>query len=305
MTQILPKGYGRIDGITPGGVPYTVYSSMPDHIYHSLTEWWGSSVLRSNYANSKKYKYDTLDGNFKVTEAMKFGTDTHSCLLESAVFKETYSIIDESKRPVLDKSFTVKKNKEWKADEISMCEELGKRPLMSSDYEDIQGMKQSMYAWRKGGIYPIKQWLENNTPEMSFFLQDFHGIPVKIRIDILIEKIMWAGDLKTTKDCSHKGFKYAIIDRGYDMQTAFYNDVYEEITGKSLKQFFILAVERKAPYNFNPIDMTEWFDDDRFGNAGGRTKYLNAIKKASQLLPEYNGYVDNIQGNGLFNKIRI
>lgn len=55
-------------------------------------------------------------------------------------------------------------------------------------------------------------------------------------------------DLKTTEDARPYQFYRSAIKYRYDVQAAYYSDVYQYTTGKPLKAFIFIAIEKSAPY---------------------------------------------------------
>jgi len=268
-------------------------TDMPNEIYHSMDEYWGSSMLRSLYNNSKKYKYLKI----KTTPVMQFGTDFDYYLLQNDLFNKLYIIYDEDKRQDTTKTMSAKINIAWKKEIIEEANSEGKSILSKSDLLDFEGMRDSIFAWRKNGYYPIKLWVENNEAQVSYFIDDFNGIKAKIRPDLLIKQLSILGDLKVTHDASTIGFKQMVKAMSYDLQIAYYKDIYEEITSIEQKTVFWLCVEPKYPYCFNPIEVPEKAIES------GRLGYTLAIEKAKNLLLSYDGYPDSIPDGKYFNQM--
>jgi len=262
-----------------------IIKDMPDNIYHGHKEYWGSSNLKKLYDNSKEFIH-----GMTATPAMIFGTDFHCFLLQNDLFNRLYLIIDESKRGKM----TIK---DYKAEQLEIAKSEGRRIVDIADVNDFEGMRKSLFAWRHNGEYAIKKYIENNDPEVSYFIGNFEGIPAKIRPDILLSKLSWLGDLKVTNDASDKGFnKYHVKKMGYDFQMAYYKHIYEEITGNEIRKCFWLTVEPKAPYSFNPIRVPEGAIER------GRARYLCAIEKA-KTATSYDGYADTIPSGKFFNEM--
>lgn len=55
-------------------------------------------------------------------------------------------------------------------------------------------------------------------------------------------------DLKTTEDASPEGFARSIANWRYDVQAAFYTDGIKSATGRDVRAFVFIAVEKKPPY---------------------------------------------------------
>lgn len=266
-----------------------IVRNLPDEIYHAQSQFWGSSMLRLLYKNSIEFKA----GKTKVTKPMELGTAFHCFLLEEHRFYKEYAIYDENERRDKTKGMTAKDNIAWKAEFY----EENKKVTTREQIEAFEQMRFIMLNWRKNGRHPIAEILNNSESELSIFIENFEGLPVKIRIDMLVEKLGWLGDLKTTSDASNEAFYYKIKDMGYDAQLFFYKDVYEAIYGENkISKVFILASETSAPYCSNLFNLREWEDSGRLG-------YMMMIDKAKSVL-SYDGYFDTIPDGEYFNIIK-
>lgn len=96
-------------------------------------------------------------------------------------------------------------------------------------------------------------------------------------------------DLKTTTDSSY-GFAKSIANFGYDMQAAFYLDMFEAITGQTASWVFI-AVEKEPPYEPAVYRLNEESVE------AGREKYQQALADYAYAVEndEYRGYSDEIR----------
>lgn len=79
-------------------------------------------------------------------------------------------------------------------------------------------------------------WIDASTGELCRCRPDFWR-----EDDIVV-------DVKTTDDASPEGFAKSIANWRYDVQDPFYRDGIKAATGRSLKGFVFLAVEKKAPH---------------------------------------------------------
>jgi hypothetical protein len=278
------------------GQPCGIFKDMSDTEYHGNKEFWGSSMLRQLYRNSKKFKNPE-----PPSPAMIFGTNFHCFLLQNDLFNKQYIITDKSQRGKM----TIP---QYEAEKQKEADELGKRIIDISDIKQMEEMRVSLFAWRKNGYYPVQKWIEFNDPEVSYLIKDFNGLPVKIRPDILIDKLGWLGDLKVTSNASEDAFKRKIKEFDYDMQMAFYNDVYTEITGKKLKKLFWLVIEDKKPYSINTFEINlevaelDTQSEDAKILESGRLGYMLCMEKAKSAI-SYDGYLDSIPDGKYFNKL--
>lgn len=79
-------------------------------------------------------------------------------------------------------------------------------------------------------------WIDEHTGELCRCRPDFWR-----EDDIVV-------DVKTTDDASPDGFAKSIANWRYDVQDPFYRDGIKAATGRDLRAFVFLAVEKKAPH---------------------------------------------------------
>ena len=79
-------------------------------------------------------------------------------------------------------------------------------------------------------------WIDPVTGELCRCRPDYWRID-----DIIV-------DVKTTDDASPEGFAKSIANWRYDVQDPFYRDGIKLATGREIRGFVFLAVEKKAPY---------------------------------------------------------
>ena len=196
------------------------------------------------------------------TEAMTFGSAYHCFVLEPDRFEKEYYVFDDSvvcgaliakgaKSPRATNDY-----KTWKEQEISFSD--GKTLIDKEDFEKIKAMKYRLFS------HPYaKMLLTNGEPEIGIagVLQTSIGeINIKFKPDYLKPKKRIVVDLKTCADASINGFTRAAADMDYHIQSAFYSDMIELMTGDKMAQTFVfIAQEKKKPFAFNLFECSPQF----------------------------------------------
>lgn len=88
--------------------------------------------------------------------------------------------------------------------------------------------------------------LPGKAEQSVYWIDQQTGVLCRCRPDFWAQEAAIVVDVKTTEDASEDAFKNSIGRYGYDTQDAMYNDGIQEATGKPLKAFVFLAVEKTA-----------------------------------------------------------
>ena len=250
-----------------------------DQIYHGNREFIGSTELRQMELSPKHFftAWKQLEET-KVTEAMEIGSMLHSLLLEQNVDKFVA-------RPLNDKGELVRSNsKEYAA---FLAANPGKTPirpdLHSSLYDALTAFADNKTAMRL---------IDKANIEQSIYATDHEsGMQVKARPDI------WGPgylvDLKSTSVID-KNFEKTIFANRYDFQLAHYAETIRSATGETIKDFYILAFERQAPFGSKIFKIPRFYIDEQ---AEIRKIYLNeiALCKKMNRWPSYSDQITEIQ----------
>jgi len=252
--------------------------------YHGMTKYEGSSKVRNAYKSIKEY----LKPHGEPTTDQKFGTMFHSFFLEPANYEREYYFIEMSERPNPDSTMTEGKNKQWLANHKIIA---GSRELVKSDnLERMEGMRESLLSYTKGGRFPVREIMACSTFEQSYLIDEFNGVSAKCRPDIDNALGLW--DLKTCKSASEQACIKAIENFRYDIQAAWYIDVYEAVTGIR-KPFYFMFVEKTEPFDCFIMELNEdWIEV-------GRRDYFKALERIidynkTKHIKGYMDYIDDI-----------
>jgi hypothetical protein len=243
----------------------------PDEVYHANREFIGSSELR-RMEQSPKHFHTAWKGprDEDSTEAQEIGKFLHSLLLERDITKYVA-------RPVDEKGALVRSNsKEYAA---FLAANAGKNPIHPDIYNKA---KDALASFQENQM--IDGLIRNARIENSVYAIDHHsGLKVKARPDI------WGPgfivDLKSTKTVDNH-FERAIFANRYDFQLAHYAETIKQATGEIIKDFYILAFERQAPYGMKLFKIPKIYIDQQ---AEVRKIYLDEIA-ACQKVGQFPGF---------------
>lgn len=224
-----------------------------EEYFRDYSNFLGSSDLRRILRSPAHYRIRQP----QTTAAQEFGTLVHSFALEPDLAASSYI-----PGPELDRRTKAGKEAYERAELEALS--TGARLVRSADYHSA---KDCANAIRQAMAY-AGYGLDKFETEVSGFVDDFYGVNVKIRPDAINDEFII--DLKTTSDCTN--FERSIFTFGYDIQSSFYCDVAERLTGKKRK-FLWVAVEKENPYGVMIFEPSEEILER------GRNLYRKAIEQ--------------------------
>lgn len=252
---------------------FAFLARMPAALYHGDTAV-NCSSLKVMVKSPGAYLWNQLNPP-EPTEAMNFGTAFHA--LAEGTYKDEVAVIPELNRRTkagreayeeLKKGGKVLVTKKEDAlIHMMMVNLLGKE-----DYADLHESKpqRELSAFSYNGDYDL--WLKARADVASF------------------EKGLLL-DYKTTQDASPDEFRRDARKFQYDIQNAFYLDVFNAATDGAFDRFLFAACEKKEP---NDAAIYELSDLDV---QGGRAKYQQALDTLVDCLEtgEFPGYPGTVQ----------
>lgn len=127
-------------------------------------------------------------------------------------------------------------------------------PIGADDARRVDAMAEAVLA-----DTDARQVLESIEGREVSIIQDVTGVPCRARFDMYDG--FNAGDLKTARDASPRGFNRSVGSYGYHIQQAFYSDVHYAETGDQLRSFKFIVVEAAAPHLVGVYDLDPmWMD---------------------------------------------
>ena len=253
--------------------------------YHSNSEYIGSTSLKKYGISPAHYLENKLCPT-ESTDAMISGSVYHTLILEPENFEKEVFVLNETLRPVPDKDYKTKENRDWKAGQMALNQD--KYCIKSTDHEILLLMKTELqknkFAWN----------LLHGEIEQSYYAI-LDGVKVKIRPDSFMPG-KYKSDLKTCNDASLEAFKRHSFDMGYHISGSLYSDILDLIYEPEISEpFFFVAQEKTAPYSVAVYLASEQF------LAQGRhcySAYLSLHKKCLEtgVYPGYEAYSQNEHG---------
>lgn len=231
--------------------------------YASKKEYVNFSTLKAYLRSPLHYKYCTDPEEERVsTEALKFGRMYHTLLLEPLEFNKEFFVLKKEDMPEPTRDMRSASNRLFK----KSIEEQGFEVVSEQAYNIASKMRDQLFT-----NYTVTKLLQElpGSPEQSIYLEDFHGVKSKCRIDRLLDKSVV--DLKTVEDASTEGFLKQLLKYKYHVQLAFYIDQAKQFDGKERQGIFIVQEKRK-PYAFHVIRLSDDFIEE------GRKTYLKLIE---------------------------
>lgn len=189
------------------------------------------SILKELRISPHRCKW-ALDHGFKESKALRLGSAFHAMVLEPEVFKEKYLAVERRTAKV----------KEQNPNSIL---------LPRGEWDAIHQMYES---FKKNEI--AAEILSGGQTEMAAYAKDERtGLLLKGKIDHL--NIGGTGavvtDLKTASD--FEMFRQNIGKHGTHLQAAWYSMLVKMCTGKDVKAFYFIVVEKCEPYEVFVCEM--------------------------------------------------
>ena len=178
-----------------------------------------------------------MTGKMKRPEspALVFGRAVHSYTLEGHdAFHAEFTVTDG---PINERT-----GKPYGRDTQKFIDFMAKQDkeiVTFREFEQIERMATNVWEHADGKVL-----LEHGWPELTVRCEDFHGIPVQIRLDWFNDEYGIV-DLKTTSDL--EGFDFQAHSLGYAFQLGLYQAVLEQVSGVKYP-VYLLASEKKEPY---------------------------------------------------------
>ena len=227
-----------------------IYHEISNANYHA-----SAGISRSGMMEFKRapifYWHKYLNPDYKheaPSAAMEFGTAVHAFILEPEKFAEEYFVME--KNPFHG---ATKAGKIFKAEQLEL---VGNKTIITqANFDILLDMAASIKENPQtdglitGALYEQSiYWTDKDT-----------GLLCKARPDILHSNFIV--DLKTADDASEYKFQRSVYHFGYHVQMAMLREGVLQTTGKDIKDFIFLVIEKSAPYATAIYTLDESFLD--------------------------------------------
>lgn len=211
------------------------------------------------------------------TPAMDFGTAVHRLMLQPEEFQKSYGVLKDD---WVSKSARPKTTKKWKEAEAKTP---GVTLITPKEYEEYNACLQSGYEHPRASNLLSDSSAEREVT--TTWTDDYTGLDLKAKYDLISEVHGWIADIKTTRDASPGSFSKSAANFGYVFQAAFY------LQQVPSYDYYIIAIETAPPYltavyQFNPDDMQH-----------GQRQVAEALEQYAHCVNEndWHGYPDDVQ----------
>ena len=307
---------------------FRVYTreELSNESYHSETDHIsGSSLVEIIQGSPAKWKFKQRNNDSK---ALKFGTLSHTMILEQDVFDKEYlrsTDLDSIEGLITSQaglSAALKKvgvagtsgkgysellemmyrsgedwPVKWLIEQLESAQALveGKELVSAADYDKVVAMREVLCNIP---AYDAIVNSETAQKELSIF-GEILGVGVKIRIDHVdvVDGVVRITDYKTTSDASPEGFGKSAFSHGYLAKMALQRDLFVKAFNEKRKVVVgLLAQEKVEPY----LPMLYTLTDEQLRI--GRLQYLEALAtyKKCKELDIWPGYSNGITEQELF-----
>tara|TARA_Y100001973_G_C5209184_1_gene344072 strand:- start:4953 stop:5813 length:861 start_codon:yes stop_codon:yes gene_type:complete len=243
-------------------------TELSDSEYRQLP-YINASLIKQAIA-STKYLEAYLSKDSDESPALVLGSAFHMTMLEPHLFDETFVL-----GPKVDR-----RTKVGKAAWAEFIEHHGnKKVLTGADMLRIEGMKQAIASHDEATdlLYPKHQAAYEKVmiynPDEALTTDGLTTSAMKGKLDVVDFGRGFVVDIKTTQDASPDSVGRTIERFGYDIQAAFYSNLYREVVGEN-PTFWFVFVEKEPPHGVLVCRL----DDDWLEYGAARMKRgINAV----------------------------
>lgn len=205
-------------------------------------------------AKSPLHYQHALRFGVKETGAMRLGTVAHAAVLEPEIIGRRFAVWVPPPEAKTD-NFTGKEFKLFREASEAQGRSVIKQRELDEAYQIAEAIRSHKMAKRylaRGSAEVVLIWIDKATGLLCKARLDWVSLSVP---DVMLE-------LKTTGDVAQWVFSGRFAKMQYDVQTAFYSDGYETLTGRPLYAK-CAAVESSEPHDVIVYDLAEVVDVGR------------------------------------------
>lgn len=248
------------------------HENIENDAYHKMEFAVGSTTLNETLRSPAHAKY--WRENQKESKHERFGSIVHAALLQPHIFAR-YRVIQQCDRRTKEGKFIYAQFMDSLLD--------GDKMISEDEYQKVRAIQDAVLS------HPTFQKIfSGGVAESTGIYDDGSGIPMKIRPDYRSELLP---DIKTTDDARLRSFDRQILENGYDVQAAYYQDVANLIAGrKQFESSLWVVIEVSPPFCVAFYEVSrEWIEL-------GREKYKRALCEfiKAKLTGVHPGYPEEI-----------
>jgi exodeoxyribonuclease VIII len=217
--------------------------------YHS-SRAISASGLKSIH---NKSVYHFINQKPYTSDAYQLGTAIHTLVLEPHLFDEQVKFYDKVDGRTAEGKEQKKLLEAW--------QEEGKLVFPETDREMFTIIKDNF------DNNPTASKYAKGDVELSHYIEDFQGVYLRIRPDVINYDEGFISDVKTCRSNTPKNFRNDIYKYGYHIQATLYCDA----LGIDPSRFIFQAIETNHPYSVQCYRLSEDMIER------GRADYENAI----------------------------
>lgn len=178
-------------------------------------------------------------------EYFSFGVAFHVYCLEPEKFKDEIWVMDESTRPVPEKDYKTKVNREWKQNQIDEAAKAGREIITAVDLEKIQRMRDKLYSVDQAR--ELLEYTRNKFEQVSEW--SWKRTRCKCLRDITND--VFIADLKTTINADPGTWiRSDFFSNDYYRQAGMYldGDAKGKLNFGNMKDFYYIVIEKSYPF---------------------------------------------------------
>lgn len=265
--------------------------TVKDEVYHN-----GIGISQSRFSYLKKSPnfyfhktYKSIQSNLNRPRHFQEGDFIHRIILE----KKTVANLFVSEAPILrlaweakPESKNIRATKEYKQG-VANARLDGKDVIRDELFEEIHILEDYIQE------EPIlKNILDNGIPEKAMYcICKETGLIRKGKADFIMpadgDKLSLL-DVKSSRNIEPDKFEWSVYNYGYHTQGAYYTDLLSDATGKEIKDYMLLTIEKESPFECD----LGFFDGPtleagRTGSKNGYMKFLSILAECykAELFP--------------------
>lgn len=245
-------------------LPY-ISLDMPNEAYHRgewQKEFISSTTLKNFLVSPKYFKYALTNPHQIGLAASQEGSLYHSMLESIAnigciddIYKEFF-VFCPPVNPKTGEAYGKATKAYTEAYNEQIEANCGKTPVSEEDIQNTYNMVNALLNDCGNVSEMVGIFLENGTPEVSFFTE-YEGYKFKFRTDISTNKKIIDWKTISADDLHPDTIARQISKMNYGFSAAFYQFFCHQVTGQ-WKEFYWVFQQKSAPYDAVVVSAEDW-----------------------------------------------